>query len=78
MATTKQSYELKLLAGFVDEDDRTITVPDPVQGITWSQIQTLATKAAPVLIGDKYQAQFSRFKRAYYRETTIMYLDTES
>lgn len=70
MATTITNYsKLRLLAGFVDEDDRTITLENPRDNITESDIQSLP--ADGVLIGDKYGAEFSRFKSAaYVRGTT--------
>lgn len=70
----KQTDTLKLLAGFADEDDRTITVNNPRSGITAADINALATLATPVLIGDKYGAAFTRFKSATYvtkAETTL-------
>jgi len=74
---TKTTRQLKLLAGFSDEDDRTITLDNPKQNITWAQIENLATYAAPVLIGDKYGASFTRFKEAKYVEGTTIYVDTD-
>lgn len=72
MAKTIQTYSrLKLLAGFADEDDRTITIDNPREGLTQSNIQALEPAAAKILIGDKYGADFSRFKSAaYVRGTT--------
>lgn len=66
MATVTNTTEVKLLAAFVDEDDRTITIPDPRSGITGQDIENLQTLAANVLIGDKYGAAFTRFKEAKY------------
>lgn len=73
--TTKN--QLKLLAGFADEDDRTITIDDPKTGIVWDDILSLATKSQNVLIGDKFQAQFTRYKWAKYVDTTITEVDTD-
>lgn len=70
----KQTNSLKLLAGFADEDDRTISISNPRSNITANEIHALATLAEPVLIGDKYGASFSRFKSATYvskAETTL-------
>lgn len=70
----KQTESLKLLAGFADEDDRTITVNNPRSGITAADINALAELATPVLIGDKFGAAFTRFKSATYvtkAETTL-------
>lgn len=68
--TMTTTYELKILAGFVDEDDRTLTLPNPKPEITTEELEALETLAAPVLIGDKYGAQFSRFK-SVVRKTTV-------
>lgn len=76
MDTITTTNQLKLLAGFADEDDRTISVEDPKENLTWDNIQTLANSAANVLIGDKYAAKFTRFKSAKYVETTITEVDT--
>lgn len=75
--TIKSANELKILAGFADEDDRTITVSDPKQNLTWSNIASLESAAAGVLIGDKYSASFSRIKEAKYVNTTTTLLETE-
>lgn len=56
------TVELKLVAGFADEDDRTLTLPNPRGDITPQQLHELETLAAPVLIGDKYGAAFTRWK----------------
>ena len=67
MAKTITTYSrLKLLAAFSDEDDRTLTLENPVSNITEAQIHDLEPAAANVLIGDKYGADFTRFKSAAY------------
>lgn len=72
MATTVSTLnQLKLLAGFADEDDRTITLDDPKSNLTEQQIRAIESSAAKVLIGDKYGATFTRFKTAYYRTGTV-------
>lgn len=77
MATSKttQYNHLKLLAGFSDEDDRTITVLNPKSNLTKSQIEAVGQLAVGVLIGDKYAAQFTRFKSASYVEGVTTTLD---
>lgn len=70
--------ELKLLAGFADEDDRTITISDPKVGLTSNEIHAFATVAAPVLIGDKYGAAFVRFKEAKYVNKTTCKIDLDN
>lgn len=68
MATQKttQYNHLKLLAGFADEDDRTITLLNPKPNLTKEQINAVGEKAIGILIGDKYAAAFTRFKEASY------------
>lgn len=56
--------QLKILAGFVDEDDRTLTINNPRSNLTEADVRAIEPLAAPVLIGDKYGATFSRFKSA--------------
>ena len=68
---------LKLLAGFADEDDRTISITDPKENLTWENIETLANLATPVLIGDKYGAAFTRFKSADYVDRRTVDFDLE-
>lgn len=73
--TIKTTNDLKVLVGFVDEDDRTITINNPKANLTWNDIASLESAAANVLIGDKYAAKFSRVKIAKYVDTTITTLD---
>lgn len=68
--TVKHSTQLKLVAGFADDDDRTISVDDPKDGITTEQIKTIEKDAAEVLIGDKTGAPFTGWKDARIVETT--------
>jgi len=69
------SSTLKLLAGFVDEDDRTIRLPNPRSNLTAADITALNALATPVLIGDKYGATFSRFKIAIVEQRQRTELD---
>ena len=64
--------ELKILLGFGDEDDRTLTLQNPRENLTNTEIQAFATAAAPVLVGDKYSAAFTRVKKAFYFEKTTV------
>lgn len=73
--TIKTTNDLKILVGFVDEDDRTITINNPKTNLTWNDIANLESAATNVLIGDKYAAKFSRVKTAKYVDTTITTLD---
>ena len=72
---TKTSKVLSLVAEFTDGDDRTITVGNPISGISAADINALNEPAANVLIGDKAQAAFSRFKSAKVIDHTVTTLD---
>ena len=72
---TSTERKLVILAGFVDEDDRSITLQNPVTDLTQAQIETALNPYAHVLIGDKYQAAFSRFKSARYVTSTTTKFD---
>ena len=73
--TITSSTELKLIAGFVDGDERTITYPNPRSTIGSAQIQALNASASSVLIGDKYGAPFNMFLDASIVEKTSTKLD---
>lgn len=71
MATKTTTYkQVKIIAAFADEDDRTITIENPVDNLTEQDIRALEPAAAKVIIGDKYGAAFTRFKTAYYHNAT--------
>jgi len=72
---TKTTTSLKLLAGFADADDRTISIDNPRDNITEADIRALESSAAPVLNGDKYGAAFTRYKTARIVNSTTKYLD---
>lgn len=72
---TTNTYELKLIAAFADEDDRTIRYPNPREDLAKADILALQTLAIPVLIGDKYGATFTRFKSAKIVNKTETTLD---
>ena len=69
MPSISVNTRLAILAGFVDEDDRTITVNNPRDNITENDIIALNAKAQNVLIGDKFGAQFSAIKKATHYRT---------
>ena len=71
----KTSSVLSLVAEFTDGDDRTINLDNPKSGLTASVINACASYAPGVLIGDKYSADFYRFKSAKVVERTTVYLD---
>lgn len=71
MATKISTFnQLKLLAGFADEDDRTITVENPRSNLTKADFNNLTTASQNVIIGDKYGATFTRYKSARYVQGT--------
>ena len=70
--TTKQ---LKLVVGFEDGDDRTISMENPKSDITAEQINALKTNAIAVLLGDKAGATCTGWRDAKVVEATTVYLD---
>lgn len=66
MSDTVKTYNtLKFVATFTDGDTRTISINSPKTGVDLGQlIKNLETRAANVLVGDKYGAPFSRFADA--------------
>lgn len=75
MDTTKTSTQLKVVAGFSDGDERTISIDNPISNITPAQIKALDSLAAGVIIGDKYGAPFTTFKDAGIYQITKVELD---
>lgn len=73
--TTKTTTQLKIVAGFSDGDERTLSIENPIGNITPAQIKALDSLASGVLIGDKYGAPFTAFKDAGIYETTKVELD---
>lgn len=72
---TKTSKILSLVAEFTDGDDRTLNLDNPKNNVTASEINALNAYASGVLIGDKEQAAFQRFKSAKVKTTSVTYLD---
>lgn len=75
--TISSTQSLTIVAEFDDGDDRSITVDDPRDGITWADITALNQYAANVLIGDKEQSPFNRFKNARLTNRYSVILDPE-
>ena len=75
--TIKSSNELKLEAGFYDNDTRTITLDNPKTGLTKADIVAVGTLAASTqpIIGDKGSAAFVKFNSAKILEKTVTQLD---
>lgn len=71
----KTTSSLSIVAAFTDGDDRTLTLENPKGGLSAADIEALNAPASDVLIGDKTGADFSRFKSAKKKSSTITYLD---
>lgn len=71
----KTTKDLKLVALFDDGDDRTLSLQLPKSTVDKAAVQATATATGKVLIGDKTGAAFTKWKRAYVIEQTIVYLD---
>lgn len=69
--TIKTTKQLKLLAGFVDGDDRTLSLDNPRAGLSKADITAIDGN---VLIGDKNGAAFKEWKSAKIveQQTTIL------
>ena len=71
----KTISQLKLVAGFIDGDDRVLTVDNPKATITGGEINALDGNC---LIGDKAGAAFKEWKSAEIVDTTTTKLDLET
>ena len=77
MDTIKSSSELKLEAGFYDNDTRILTLENPRNNLTKADIlavETLAKNTQPI-IGDKGSAAFVKFNSAKIVDKTNIQLD---
>lgn len=74
--TTKSTLDMELL--FVDTDTRKLSIKDPKQDITSSDIENLQTliRTNNLLIGDKYGSAFGSIKKAVRTRKTTQTLDT--
>lgn len=75
--TVTSSRELKLDYRFTDLDTRTTSIPDPIDNITKTDIQTLAGVLAQTqaFVGDKNNAPFETITSAKVVEQTRTQLD---
>lgn len=73
--TTKTTKQLKLVAGFADGDDRTISVDNPKNDITAEQINALKPYAIAAIQGDKAGSEMTGWRDAKIVEATTVYLD---
>ena len=69
--------ELSLVAKFVDNDDRTITVDNPKANLTAADIKAfeVVTKNTKAIIGDKGSADFYEFTKAKTKKSKKTELD---
>ena len=74
----KHSKQIKLVAGFVDGDDRAITLDNPKDNVTAEEINALEADAVTAIIGDKAGADFKEWKSASVVETKVTTLDLAS
>lgn len=77
MDTIISSSELKLLCLFDDDDTRTLTLENPRNDLTASDIQSIENDMVinQPIIGDKTGANFVKFKRAYTVDKTRIILN---
>ena len=78
MDTTTTTKSLTIVAEFDDGDDRSISIDNPRNGITWADVQNLSQYAQNVLVGDKTGSPFNRIKAAHLTERYSLILDPES
>lgn len=76
--TLKTETRIALLAGFSDEDDRTINLSNPRDNVTEAEVRALEPYASTVLVGDKYGAPFTRFKSAKIITVTTIEYDLQT
>lgn len=72
---TKTTKQLKLVAGFADGDDRTISIDNPSDSITAAQINALTPYAIAAIQGDKSGSEMTGWRDAKIVESTTVYLD---
>lgn len=75
--TIKSASELLIECAFRDGDTRTITLNNPRNDLSDSDIENLEEFISGnlVIIGDREGAEFWKVKRAFIRNTTTTYLD---
>lgn len=85
MDVTVNKNQLKIVAEFQDEDDRTITIDNPADSIAaGDSISSAAIKDltdfiadTQVILGDKNKANFKRIKSARVVRGTTKYYDLD-
>ena len=76
--TTTNTKSLTIVAEFLDGDDRSISLDNPRDGITWENISNLNQYAANVLIGDRESSAFNRIRSAHITQRHTLILDPEN
>ena len=77
--TIKSGSDLLIECLFLDGDTRTITLKNPRNDLTSTNIENLETfiQTENIIIGDRDGSDFRKIKRAVKRNTTKCYLDLE-
>ena len=77
--TIKTASTLNIECVFNDGDTRTITLKNPNNSVSSSDIENLELfmKENNIILGDRENYDFRKIKRAVKRETTTTYLDLE-
>lgn len=72
-----QNNELKLVLGFYDGDTRALSIDDPLNNVTATQIKAVGVtlKNTAAVIGDKAGASFTGFVSAKKRKKKTTQLD---
>ena len=72
-----EKKELSLVAKFVDNDDRTITVDNPKTNLTAADIKAFeaTVRSTQAIIGDKGGSDFYEFKKAKVKKSKKTELD---
>lgn len=76
--TITTAKSLTFVAEFDDGDDRSITIENPKNNISWTDIQGISSYAENVLIGDKNSAKFLRIKSAHTTQRHTHIIDPET
>lgn len=75
MDVTTTTNDLKIVAGFTDGDTRLVTLPNPKQNLTESQIRATESSFGNAFIGDRTGAAFDKYTSARYESVTTVKYD---
>lgn len=73
--TTKTTKQLKLVAGFSDGDDRTISIDNPKASISAAEVNALKPYAVAAIQGDKTGATMTGWRDAKVVETYTHFIE---